>query len=361
LRDLPAHHHVRDLPARQEMKMPIRIGVVGLGRAGWSLHVKPLAKNPQYTLVSVADPIAERRHEAETAFGVAAYATRDEMLEAGNLDVVVVASPTMFHAADAAAILNGGLDCILEKPMTATLAEAVSLQELAARRGRQLFVHHIHLFRPLFHHLRESVEGGKLGSIFELQLFWGGYRRRMDWQALRKNGGGLLANYGSHVFSIILPLLDGPVERVTCEVRNIKDSGDAEDHVHLGLHTAGGQAVYATITSAAAMPAQQIIAMGRHGTLLTDGKTTSMKYYDPLVVPAAAIEDSLAATGRKYITEELPWQEIEMPAHPAAPPPSFYDCVASAIQGRPGPLVANAAALEVMRVLDLAQKAAGLA
>jgi len=343
------------------MNQPVRIGVIGVGRAGWDLHVKPLAKHPGFSLVSVADPVADRRSEAEAVFGVKTYTTRGEMLAAGNLDAVVVASPTMFHFEDASDVLEHGLHCILEKPMTATYAEALALAALAKECQRCLLVHHIHVFRPLFHHLREILGGGKLGPLFEMQLFWGGYRHRLDWQALRKNGGGLLANYGSHLFSIFLPLLDGPVVRVSCEVRNIKDAGDAEDHVHFALHTASGQALYATITSAAVMPLQQTLVMGRNGTMVSDGKISRMKFYDPATVPPAEIEEGLAATGRKYLTEELPWQEIETPSKPTSAQPSFYDCVASAIDGRPDPLVAIGNALEVMRVLDLAQKASGLA
>ena len=54
---------------------PIRYGVVGLGRAGWAIHVAGLRGRSDAKIVAVVDPVDERRKEAENEFGCKSYKT----------------------------------------------------------------------------------------------------------------------------------------------------------------------------------------------------------------------------------------------------------------------------------------------
>jgi predicted dehydrogenase len=58
---------------------PVRVGIIGLGRSGWSIHALGLQQVPEYyRIVAVADLIAERRTEAQQTFGCRAYAGYSE-------------------------------------------------------------------------------------------------------------------------------------------------------------------------------------------------------------------------------------------------------------------------------------------
>ena len=48
---------------------PIKVGIVGLGRAGWSLHVEALRGREDFRIVDVADPNGDRRKEASAELG----------------------------------------------------------------------------------------------------------------------------------------------------------------------------------------------------------------------------------------------------------------------------------------------------
>lgn len=341
-------HEMTDSPS------PLRVGVLGLGRSGWAIHLRALSKQTRFVAVAAVDPLPERREEAAKEFGINCHATLAEMLANESLDIVVVASPSFCHCEDALAVLRAGCHCILEKPMAPTLADAQMLAAEAERSGCHLFVYHNHVFAPPFNHYREVIASGILGPLFSIRTFMASYTRRWDWQVLKKNGGGYLRNYGSHALSIVLPLLDSPVTRVACNVQLIKDAGDTEDHVDLLLRTESGRTANITVTTCAAIHGPLYTLFGKHGTLTSDGKTSRLRYFDGDALPLPAVIDA-AAPGRKYQKEELPWTEETRDCKPSEMTIGFYENVAAVLRDGAAPVVTVASALDVLRVLEMAE------
>lgn len=330
----------------------ISTAIVGLGRAGWKLHLEPMLKNGGFRIVEVADPLQERCLEAEALTGCRTFASIDELLSEGSAELVVVATPSATHYEDALKVLNAGRHCVLEKPIAMTSREADEIVALAQARNLRVFVHHAHLHRKEFHHLMAVVKSGMLGPIFHVRSFWGNYARRWDWQTLRKNGGGQLKNTCPHPLSVILPLLDSPVVSVSADLRNIKDAGDAEDHVQLFMKTESGTTVDLVVSSAIALGMPRWMLCGKYGTVTSDGKVSRARFYDSSKVPPLTALDG-AAPGREYLKEELPWQEKELPVEPA-PVPSFHQNVYDVLTGGASQVVTPESAAEVVRVSELA-------
>jgi predicted dehydrogenase len=110
----------------------------GVDAAGWSV-----------ALVAAVDPDAARAEEARRQYGIKVYATVDELLKADlKLDAAIVAVPTVKHHEVAAALLDAGLDLLVEKPLAASLREADDLIALAERRGKILQPGHLERFNP---------------------------------------------------------------------------------------------------------------------------------------------------------------------------------------------------------------------
>ena len=100
-------------------------------------------------LVAAVDPDAARAEEARRQYGIKVYATVDELLKADlKLDAAIVAVPTVKHHEVAAALLDAGLDLLVEKPLAASLREADDLIALAERRGKILQPGHLERFNP---------------------------------------------------------------------------------------------------------------------------------------------------------------------------------------------------------------------
>ena len=103
--------------------MAVRIGVIGTGNIG-SQHINLLKGGaaPAARLAATAS-----RSPPENATGVPHYADYREMLASGNLDAVLVATPTMMHQEMAEAVLGQGLHLLMEKPLAMSVGQAQSL------------------------------------------------------------------------------------------------------------------------------------------------------------------------------------------------------------------------------------------
>lgn len=338
------------------MSKLFKSGVIGLGRAGWQLHVEPMLAHGGYQITAVADPNAQRRVEAVEKTGCQGYADIDALLAQADCELVAVATPSHFHYADAKKVLESGRHCVLEKPMALTHAETQELVALAKNKGVLLTVFHTHLFLPEFYHLKEVAESGILGRIFNFRGLWANYMRRWDWQTLKKNGGGLLNNWGSHLLSVALPLLGSKATHVSANLQHVKDAGDTEDHVEILLRTESGATANLTVTTACAFPGVKWMLLGDKGTLVSDGTTSQLKYYDPKKAPLPPLDETHAVPGRHYNTETLPWIEETRPAKPSHAVPAFYQNVADALRGEAELIVKAEDAAEVIRIIELAKK-----
>jgi predicted dehydrogenase len=100
-------------------------------------------------LVAAIEPHAERAAETAAKYAIPVFSTPEELLASDlHVDAATVAVPTVHHHAAAAALLDGGLDLLVEKPLAATLAEADDLIARAEKNGRVLQPGHLERFNP---------------------------------------------------------------------------------------------------------------------------------------------------------------------------------------------------------------------
>ena len=100
-------------------------------------------------LMAAVDPDAARAEEARKQYGIKVFASIDALLKADlKLDAACVAVPTVKHHEVAAALLDAGLDLLVEKPLAANLSEADDLIALAERSGKILQPGHLERFNP---------------------------------------------------------------------------------------------------------------------------------------------------------------------------------------------------------------------
>ena len=137
------------------------MAVIGVGSLGRH-HARILASLEEADLVAVVDRDPGRAREIAALHRVSAL-TDDRDL-GSDLEAVTVAVPTSEHARVAASCLRRGLAVLVEKPMTATVAEAEDLLAVAARAGRLLAVGHTERFNPV---VRAAAERGGAPRFIE--------------------------------------------------------------------------------------------------------------------------------------------------------------------------------------------------
>ncbi len=113
--------------------MPLRIGLVGIGKIARDQHIPALKANPQFELVACASRSAK-------VSGVANYRDLDSMLaDVAELDCISICTPPQAHFDAAMLALRAGKHVMLEKPPAATVRQIQLLADEAARRHRALF------------------------------------------------------------------------------------------------------------------------------------------------------------------------------------------------------------------------------
>jgi predicted dehydrogenase len=129
----------------------LTVAVIGCGAFGRN-HARvyhELAKSGEpVKLTGVVDVDRSRADSLAREFDCHAYSSVEELLSAGGVDAASVAVPTVHHAAVAHQLMKAGVDVLIEKPLTSTLAEADELIELAASDKRIAQVGHLERFNP---------------------------------------------------------------------------------------------------------------------------------------------------------------------------------------------------------------------
>jgi predicted dehydrogenase len=146
----------------------VRLAVIGVGHLGRH-HARILADLAGVQLVAVVDINRGRAEEIASQYGAAAHT--DWRAVMGAVDAVTIAAPTEAHAAIAAAFLEQRVHVLVEKPMTATTAEADALLALAVARGVVLAVGHTERFNPAIAHVKPLLAAPRFIEVHRLGTF----------------------------------------------------------------------------------------------------------------------------------------------------------------------------------------------
>ena len=338
---------------------PIRLGIAGLGRAGWGMHCPELdGKENLFRIVAGCDTLAEKRERFAAKYGCPAYRTVEQLVADPNVEMVSVATRSIDHLQHALLALAAGKHVFQEKPITVDYAEAKRLAAAARRAKGKLFIRHNRRNETAFLHIREIMASGILGEVYEIRLMRGGYARRDDWQTLKRYGGGQLLNWGPHIVDHLLRLLDAPVKDLWSSLKRIAAVGDAEDHLHVVATGTNGRVVDMTIGGGAAIMGPDYLLWGTRGALQCTGNTITVRYLDPKAkLPRRRPNpgDPGAAFGS---SEALPWIEKTFEANPKETW-DIWDELYAAVRRRKRFPVALEEAVEVMKVITEAKRGTG--
>ncbi|MGI6495329.1 MAG: Gfo/Idh/MocA family protein [Kiritimatiellia bacterium] len=339
--------------------LPIRVGIVGLGRAGWGMHCRELDEYPElFRVVAVCDIDKARRDAAFAKYRCRTYRQYADLLRDIDVELVDIATRSDDHFGHALEALKTGRSVLLEKPMSLDLAEAIKLRAAAIRAGNRLYIRHNRRFEPLFLHVREIIESGMLGVVYDVKLRRGSFSRRNDWQTVKRCGGGQLLNWGPHIVDHALQLLGPQAKLVFSDLKRVAAVGDAEDYVHLVLRNPGGLTVDIEISGGRILPEPEYLVSGTKGSLSASGSTIHIRRLDPAhALPRRRASVRTPPLGSFGTPEKLKWIEEDIPVAPRQPSgmtymwPLLHDAIRN---GKPYPITLDEA-VDVMRVLSAAR------
>ncbi|HEU4735344.1 MAG TPA: Gfo/Idh/MocA family oxidoreductase [Kofleriaceae bacterium] len=255
---------------------PLRVGLLGFGLAGRVFHAPLIAATSGLQLAAVVTRDPERRAALRARHPAAvALDTPDELwARAGELDVIVIATPNRSHAPLAGAALAAGLPVVVDKPFAVTAAQGRALVEQARARGRMLTVFHNRRWDGDFLTVRRLIAEGALGAVrrFESRFERWSPVPRGVWRESGdpEDGGGLLYDLGAHLIDQALQLF-GPVRAVYAELDRRRPAVGADDDAFVALTHASGVRSQLWMSKVAAQAGPRFRVLGERAAFTKHG------------------------------------------------------------------------------------------
>ncbi|MCZ2402447.1 Gfo/Idh/MocA family oxidoreductase [Paenarthrobacter sp. Z7-10] len=236
--------------------------VIGCGDVS-AVHFGAISASPGIELAAVCDPDLDRRSAAVAHHGVAAYEDYETLLDAVHPDVVHICTPHHQHAAMAIAALERGINVILEKPLSHTLAGGKRLVQAAARSSARIGVCFQNRYNAPVQAMASLLGDGGLGAVTGAAgtVMWSrtpAYYLDRPWRGQwSTGGGGLLMNQAIHTLDLLQWLVGEVTEvRGHAGTRALAGVIEVEDTADLSLtHANGARSVfYATLANAVNAP-----------------------------------------------------------------------------------------------------------
>jgi predicted dehydrogenase len=144
----------------------VRVGVVGTGWWATQQHIPGLLAYEHCDVVALADRDPVSLARAAEAFGIdRTYGDHQALLEAGEVDCIVVSVPHAYHYEIARDSLDAGLGVLVEKPMVLRAAEAWDLVERSKERDLPLVVGYTFQFTRVAGRVGRAVRDGEIGEL----------------------------------------------------------------------------------------------------------------------------------------------------------------------------------------------------
>jgi len=343
----------------------IRVGLIGYGLSGRVFHAPFVATNPAFSLEVIATGNPDRQADAAATHpGVDIVASPEELLaRAGDLDLVILASPPQAHLAQGIEALEAGAAVVIDKPFVPTVLDAKKLIAKSEETGNGLFVFQNRRWDGDFLTVKKLVDSGALGTVHRFESTferWGSPKTGL-WQETTpiSEGAGITFDLGSHLIDQALHLF-GPATVEQAELTIVRGGVSEDDSFISLLHTSGVRS-HLTMSRAAAQSGPRFRVLGSENGYSVNGLDNQE--------PALKLKNWPGSDGYG-ITPESEWGTLGIDGSAAGLTPyptetgaypDFYAGVAAAIRdGAPSP-VDPRDSLEVVRIIERAHEIASKA
>ena len=294
---------------------------------------------PSLRLAAVCDKSGDlaRQVADELATDVAIYDDAQRMIDADDVEAVVVATPHSRHIVFAAPALERGLHVLVEKPVAMSVEGAAGANEAFTRgRAKKPDLVFAAMFQqrlmPVWRRLREVVqeELGQLQRVSWTVTDWfrtSAYYASGGWRGTwRYEGGGVLMNQAPHNLDLLLWITGITPGRVTAVTRYGRfHDVEVEDEVAAVVECGNGDdagPVVTFVTSTGEAPGtNRLEIVGENGSVVAEDGTLRIRRLDKPVsehnrtgpakqrtVPFEETVETPGATGSPTYTDQIPFR-----------------------------------------------------
>jgi len=186
------------------------VAIVGFGLSGRYLQAPFFLANPNFRLKTI---VSNNQNPQDIYPGVQKATSLDAVLADPEVDLVSIASPNETHFAYTQKCLEAGKHVLVEKPFTATAAEAETLIKLAQDLGKHLFVFQNRRWDSDFLTVQKVIAEGLIGDVLSYEAHFNRYKPVLNpkkWKEVIAPGNGILYDLGSHILDQTIVLFGKP-------------------------------------------------------------------------------------------------------------------------------------------------------
>ena len=216
----------------------VKVGLIGVGRMG-KTHARNIRARlvPKLRLVAVCD-INEQAIVKYKGSNIATFTDYKEMIDSGDLDAVIIATPHYSHCEIARYALKQGLHTLVEKPLAVDIADGASAIKIAEKAKNTLFaIMFNQRTNNVYKKAKQIIESGQLGAIkraswiitnwYRSQSYYNQSGWRASWSG---EGGGVLINQCVHQLDLLQWLLGLP-QAITAKCKTVGRTITVENDV----------------------------------------------------------------------------------------------------------------------------------
>jgi len=267
------------------MRQNMKILVLGCGSAG-KRHIRNLLSlNAGKT--AAYDINEEKLKAVKKEFSIDGYTDLNKALSEDKYDAALICSPPSCHVAQASFLLENGIHCFIEKPMSHNLEGIDKLIETAFKKQKAVLVGYSLRFSPMLVNIKRLIDEGAVGNILSLRASVGYYlpywRPHEDYRkgygASLELGGGIVLD-ASHEIDYVRYLV-GEVEEVFAVCRKLsKLDIDTEDFAEITMRHKNGAYSQIHLDYLQSNYRRNCEIIGDKGMLLWDINERTLKQYN---------------------------------------------------------------------------------
>ncbi len=199
--------------ANQPGKQKIRIGQIGVGHA----HASKLSvyrASPDYEVVGIVEPDEELRQrvQSQPAFRDLPWMTQEELLNVPGLQAVLVETRVRDCLNTAETCIAAGKHIHLDKPAGESLPQFERILNSAEQQRLLVQMGYMYRYNPAIVLLREFLNKGWLGDVFEIHTVMSKVVDAAGREALVEYRGGMMFELGCHILDLVIGVLGEPLE-----------------------------------------------------------------------------------------------------------------------------------------------------
>lgn len=214
---------------------PINTALCSFGMSGWVFHAPFISIHPGFNLYAVWE---RTKNLAEEKYpGIKTFRTLEEMLANKDIELVIVNTPSVTHYEYAKKVILAGKHVVVEKPFTATVAQAEKLIELANRNNVKLSVYQNRRYDSDFKTVKRVLEEGLLGRIIDAEMHYDRYTPELSYKVHKETptaAVGSVYDLGAHLIDQALQFFGMPVA-ISADITINRPGSKVDDYFDIKL------------------------------------------------------------------------------------------------------------------------------